>query len=253
MRAEFELFECAAFPPNAFAPRRARHLARTVVAAWNLEQVQDAAVRVASELTTNALRHGRVVVRIDARVYVEHGQLVFEVEDRSPRRPQPKQLEAARKTGFGFGLQLVADVADDWGYEYFTPDHKRVWAAIDLPETHRRTTGGSGTMRSATAPQAIYPGDRRAWTLTGEPGCSPTLSDVRSWCHGTITGPWCLPVEIAREADRALTGLMPDRIRPDEPLTVRLFRVLSGRASVVTVVVNDEMVRLQPASPLVIA
>ena len=101
---------------------------------------------------------------------------------------------------------------------------------------------------STQLPQAMYPGDRRAWTLTGEPGCSPTLTDVRNWCQGTITGPWGLPVETARAADQALTGMMPDRLRLSDPVKVGLQRVLAGAASIVTVLVDEEMVRLPPVS-----
>lgn len=248
MRTELESFECATLVPNVLAPMRARHLVRLVTAAWDLLQLEGPAVGAASELVTNALRYGRLVVRVDLRVYIEHRQLVFEVEDRSPRPPEVKPLPAARRSGSGFGLQVVADTADDWGYEYFTPDHKRVWAAFDLPATQQRTTGGSGTMTDAQPPKAMYPGDRRAWTLTGEPGCSPTLADVRGWCRGTITGPWGLPVETAHAADQALTGMMPDRLRLADPVTVRLLRMLAGAASVVTVLVDEEMVRLPPVS-----
>lgn len=248
MRTELEFFECAAFPPNALAPKRARHLVQLVTDAWGLRGIADTVIEVASELTTNALRYGRLAVRVDVRVYVEHGQLVFEVEDRSPQRPTPKPLGAARNSGTGFGLQIVADTVDDWGYEYFNTDHKRVWAAFDLPDTRRRPSGGSSTMNSTAAPKATYPGDRRTWTLSGEPGCSPTLTDVRGWCKGTITGPWGLTIDAARAADCALTGMMPPEIDPAEPVTVRLFRVLAGGVTVVTVIVDDEMVQLEPMS-----
>lgn len=249
MRAEHQRYECAAFVPNGLAAKRARHLVGLVTAAWGLPELRDAAVGVASELTTNALRYGHLVVRVDMRVYIENGQFVFEVEDRSPRRPELKPLRAARNSGSGFGLSIVADLADDWGFEFMTADHKRVWAALDLPDTRTRPMGGSGTMKTNEAPTAMFPGDRRAWTLTGEPGCSPTLADVRAWCRGTITGAWGLPIDLARDADRALAGMMPEKIRPDEPVMVRLFRVLSGHASVLTVVVDDEMVRLPPVEP----
>lgn len=249
MRADLEFFECAALPPNTLAPKRARHLVGLVIDAWNLPELADAATEAASELVTNALRYGRLVVRIDLRVYVQHGQLVFEVEDRSPQRPIPKPLTAARRTGSGFGLQIIGDTADDWGFEYFAPDHKRVWAAWDLPARPQDPGDprNRSTHMSTNPPTAMYPGDRRAWTLTGEPGCSPTLADVRAWVRGTITGPWCLPDEVAAEADRALTGMMPDQIRPDNPLSVRMVRVLAGLSSVVTVCVNEERVQLQPS------
>lgn len=257
MRAEHERFECAAILPNALAPKRARHLVGLATVAWDLAglaALTDTATEIASELTTNALRYGRLAVRVDVRVYVEHGQLIFEVEDRSPVRPIPKPLSAARTSGSGFGLQIVADTADDWGFEYFTTDHKRVWAAIDLPRKRRsrHCTEGSSAMTSTT-PKAMYPGDRRTWTLSGEPGCSPTFADVRTWCRGTIIGPWGLSIDLARAADQALTGMMPDRIRVGEPVTVRLVRVLAGIASVVTVIVDEEKVQLPPAANVQLA
>lgn len=253
MRAEHERFECATFVPNGLAAKRARHLVSLVIAAWDLPELEDAAVEVASELTTNALRFGRLIVRVDLRVYIETGQFVFEVEDHSPHRPSPKPLAAARKSGSGFGLQIVSDTADDWGFEYYTTDHKRVWAAWDLParptEPAEDTRHRSSGMTNTDAPTAIYPGDRRAWTLAGDPSHSPTLGDVRAWCRGTVTGAWGLPIDSARAVDHALTGMMPEKISPDEPVTVRLVRVLSGHASILTVIVDDEMVQLPPVEP----
>lgn len=239
MRAEHAFFECAAFPPNGLAAKRARHLAALAADAWNLPGLRDTARVIASELATNALRYGHLAVRVDVRVYIENHRLIFEVEDRNPQRPTPRPLTAARRTGRGFGLAIVADLADEWGYEYFTPDRKRVWAALNLPARGENMTG--------TAAHAMYPGDRRAWTLPGEPGTGPTLADVRAWCRGTITGPWGLPVEVAQDADHALTGMMPPRIDPSEPVTVRLIRVLAGSRCIVSVAVDEEVVRLEPA------
>lgn len=251
MRAEHEHFECGAFPPNALAPKRARHLVGLVIDAWGLREIRDAAIEVASELTTNALRYGRLVVRLDVRVYIESHHLVFEVEDRDPRRPHLKPLAAARKSGSGFGLQIVRDTADDFGFEYFSTDHKRVWAAWDLPDQQQRDSmGGSSTMNETAQPKAMYPGDRRTWTLSSEPGCSPTLADVRNWVRGTITGPWGLSIDMARAADQALTAMMPDVRALRDPVTVRLVRVLSGTASIVNVLVDEEKAQLPPAAAI---
>jgi anti-sigma regulatory factor (Ser/Thr protein kinase) len=136
-RAQHERFECGAFPADAFAPKRSRHLARLALAAWGLPKLGDAVMEVASELTTNAWRHGaaagsKAVTRLDVRVFVEDGQFVFEVEDESPDAPTVKTLIEARNSGSGFGMNLVRDLADDWGTEFLVGKRKRVWAAWKL-------------------------------------------------------------------------------------------------------------------------
>jgi hypothetical protein len=253
-RAVHEHFECIALPPDGLAPKRARHLVKLALAAWNLSDLEDDATKVASELTTNSLRHGRSVTRIDSRVYIEAGQLIFEVEDNNPQPPVLKPLTAARTSGSGFGLHLVSDVSDDWGFEYITRDRKRVWAAWDLVDKPqqplRDTAHRSPTMTITDVPKTVYPGDRRTWTISSDAACSPTLTQVRNWCQHTITGPWCLSDDTAKEADEALTSLMPGEITSDDHLTVTLIRVLAGHDAVVTVIVGDEFTRLQPVALL---
>jgi serine/threonine-protein kinase RsbW len=249
-RAECTYFECAAFPPNALVARRARRLAKLVLAAWNLSPLEDEVAEVVSELTTNALVHGRIAVRVDLRLYITAGQLVFEVEDRNPRRPILRPLQAARRHGTGFGLRLVADIADDWGFEYFRPDHKRVWAAWDLhdrpADPPRGTTQRSPAMTITEPPKISYPGDRRTWTVSGDPACSPTRALVLAWCRGTITGPWGLPESLADAAATALNGMIQDPISRHESMTVRIFRASAGRASIVTVIVDDKKIQFPP-------
>jgi anti-sigma regulatory factor (Ser/Thr protein kinase) len=130
MRAQHERFTCAALAPDTLTPKRARDVVGRALNAWRLPRLREGALLVTSELTTNALRHGRIGSdAVNLRLYVEFGRLVFEVEDFSPHPPEVKRLAEARDGGGGFGLHLVDDLADDWGHEFLTGARKRVWAS----------------------------------------------------------------------------------------------------------------------------
>jgi anti-sigma regulatory factor (Ser/Thr protein kinase) len=79
---------------------------------------------IASELTTNAVKYG--VPDIVLTVHDGDGQLHVELEDRG--RPFDPRLDPDPERG-GFGLQIVAALADEWGIEEIE-DGVRVWAIV---------------------------------------------------------------------------------------------------------------------------
>ncbi|WP_129339321.1 ATP-binding protein [Cellulomonas endophytica] len=85
-----------------------------------------ALVLLASELATNALRHGRppVVVRLVAA----RGQHVVDVSDGAPGRVPLVAGPRAPGEG-GFGLHLAQGIACGSGW-YRTGEEKHVWAAV---------------------------------------------------------------------------------------------------------------------------
>lgn len=112
----------------------------------SLEEVPESVVLVASELATNALRHGRgpAIVRLAARAGRSEDspegsperELLLEVIDRAPERAP--ELAARRRPGpGGFGLQLAARLADELGW-YRTARAKHVWArfTVRTPDLH---------------------------------------------------------------------------------------------------------------------
>lgn len=103
--------------------------------AWHLEDAQDGAALLVSELFANAVRHARgenvrvIIDRPEAdRVYVA-------VVDRAPRQV-PVLRVAGPDDVTGRGLALVEEMADRWGYDLMgsgrIPWGKRVWAEMKV-------------------------------------------------------------------------------------------------------------------------
>jgi anti-sigma regulatory factor (Ser/Thr protein kinase) len=120
--------------PQAVGVTRAQ-LAR-LLPMWGMADLVDAAVLIASELVTNALRSHRPV-RFTARA--AGGGLRIEVHDQCSEPPRP--CRATPYDEDGRGLLLVAAYADRWGH---TPmdDGKIVWATLpktDPPHNPRRS------------------------------------------------------------------------------------------------------------------
>ncbi|MEJ5887938.1 ATP-binding protein [Pseudokineococcus marinus] len=91
---------------------RARQLLGRALAAWQLdEDAADTTLLLASELVTNAVRHGRPPVHVHAEVSA--GVVRVEVDDASPSpiRPQDPDLDDLG----GRGLQLVEMLSSAWG------------------------------------------------------------------------------------------------------------------------------------------
>lgn len=112
-------------PSPAVAAEVRRRLAKDL-AAWGFgAEESEAAVLVANELVANAVEHARtefrLIVGYDERV------VHIRVRDRSVQAPrlQPHDPSARR----GRGLQVVAAVAECWGWTP-EPGGKTVWADV---------------------------------------------------------------------------------------------------------------------------
>ena len=96
-------------PEGASVARRAMARAADL---WRLDrEMTDTALRLVSELVTNAIRHGTPPVRLSLRL--DRDRLRVEVTDSSPAlpeltRPDPDQIG-------GRGLQIVQLLAARWG------------------------------------------------------------------------------------------------------------------------------------------
>ncbi|MCW2681727.1 MAG: putative sensor protein [Frankiales bacterium] len=105
-----------------------RSQARLAMRSWMLlDEVVDTATVVASELATNALVHGRG--RVELRLRLTRDRLVLESVDSGHH--MPRRRRAGDEDEGGRGLQLVAELADRWGFRA-TDEGKVVWAEIDL-------------------------------------------------------------------------------------------------------------------------
>jgi serine/threonine-protein kinase RsbW len=90
-------------------------------------------VLVASELVSNALRHGRPPAVV--RLLRADGHVILEVADRDPggvpRLIDPGPLDAQQADGGGRGLQIASSLALEVGW-YATAAAKHVWASFPL-------------------------------------------------------------------------------------------------------------------------
>jgi PAS domain S-box-containing protein len=117
------------FRPEPSAPAAARHALDDLVAGALDEASLENARLLASELVTNAVRHGPSGPSLDVclRVVVRDATVRVEVIDDGPGFVPPGRREP-REVG-GWGLVLVDRVADRWGVEEGGPT--TVWFEID--------------------------------------------------------------------------------------------------------------------------
>ena len=110
--------------PSYLAPR----IARRTLSRWLLESscpagfVEDAAL-IADELMSNVVRHAATPAHLLSSV--DDGRFLLEVHDRSTG---PIVFDPWRQSG-GFGLRVVAMLADDWGWSR-VQGGKYVWTEV---------------------------------------------------------------------------------------------------------------------------
>lgn len=121
--------------PDDEAPSRARRLLRDALGPW-LEGRIAGAELILSELITNAVRHGQdqglTPVRLGLEVVA--GVLRIEVTDGGSGFV-PQQGPAEPGAEGGWGLMVVAAVADRWGIDRGERG-TRVWAELDPVAAH---------------------------------------------------------------------------------------------------------------------
>ncbi|MFG2298695.1 ATP-binding protein [Streptomyces sp. NPDC048603] len=139
---------CVEIRSDERAAGAARRFAAANLDAWGCADLKDDAVLICSELTTNAVLHGRAVpgaedesVRLRLR-WQPSGVLVIEVEDDSPDSPAPRESGALAESGRGIGL--VAVLADRWAYGPGGGGRgKRVWACLRPSRASAGAAGGA--------------------------------------------------------------------------------------------------------------
>lgn len=118
-----------ALPAAGWSPGLARQVARDALTSWQLTYLTDTAVLVISELVTNAVLHARTGGSALALHLEFHGTwLRIEVHDGDLRGPEPRVPSESDESGFG--LVIVAALADKWGVRE-TAAGKAVWAELD--------------------------------------------------------------------------------------------------------------------------
>ncbi|MFG2053135.1 ATP-binding protein [Micromonospora sp. NPDC048930] len=127
-------------PLGVHAPGAARRAITAVLEGWGFRDQDwlDAAAVIASELVSNAVRHGGGCIEFTARCHER--RVVLSVADGSSVVPRRRDPDSAG----GRGIAVIEALSDRWGVH----DHeggKRVW--VELPPCLPVTTGQFGSAR----------------------------------------------------------------------------------------------------------
>ena len=106
-------------------PHRIRLAIRAALRSWGRPELTDDAELLATELVTNALRHGQGDLGV--RVHIAAGHLQVEVRDGSHECPEPR--DASLDDEDGRGLFIVEALADAWGTSL---DGTTTWCSLSL-------------------------------------------------------------------------------------------------------------------------
>jgi Histidine kinase-like ATPase domain len=111
--------------------RAAREFTVATLRGWNLENLAEEAVIIATELVTNAIRHGAVGDgHVELAWQRDAARVICIVVDGSPRPPVLAAADLSAESGRG--LQVVQALAASWGWMMMGATQKAVWAALQF-------------------------------------------------------------------------------------------------------------------------
>ncbi|MGB9378217.1 MAG: ATP-binding protein [Mycobacteriales bacterium] len=119
-------------PLTDLAPTRARHLARDVLATWQLAAQADTVGVVVTELISNAMQHGQPNDSLVLQMNFEDRCIRISVSDGSALRPIAQQVEADQTSGRG--MHIVEQLTDRWGTDASPGGGKRVWVELRVAD-----------------------------------------------------------------------------------------------------------------------
>ncbi|WP_412739877.1 ATP-binding protein [Krasilnikovia sp. MM14-A1259] len=121
---------CERYAATPDATAASRRLVARACHQWDVLDAIDDAQLVVSELTANAVEHGRgdVIVSVDLR----DGNLTIAVRDENPAPPAPREADPDRHPlrDRGRGLVIIERVSTGWGSLPRHPLGKTVWATL---------------------------------------------------------------------------------------------------------------------------
>jgi histidine kinase-like protein len=124
--------------PVPESARAAREFTVTTLRKWQLDALIEDAVVIASELATNAIRHGTPAAtggpgdgRIELSWCLQASRLICVVTDQTGT--PPALVASGPEAESGHGLQIVGALAVAWGWTILGTGEKAVWAALELP------------------------------------------------------------------------------------------------------------------------
>jgi anti-sigma regulatory factor (Ser/Thr protein kinase) len=119
--------------------KAARDFTKSVLREWGLDALVSEAALIASELVTNAIRHGACgpaegddepQEKVELAWQRQVGRVICVVTDRSPLPPVLGAADSDAESGRG--LQVVAAIAAAWGWTMLGACNKAVWAALGI-------------------------------------------------------------------------------------------------------------------------
>jgi len=166
--------------PVPESARAAREFTVATLRKWQLDTLTEDAVVIASELATNAIRHGTPAATGDAADGSESGRvelswclqasrLICVVTDQTGT--PPALAAGGPEAESGHGLQIVGALAIAWGWTILGTGEKAVWAALELPGAAGAAVKGHGEAEQAArsaSPAAVR--DMRAAGRAADPG-----------------------------------------------------------------------------------
>jgi hypothetical protein len=178
-----------ALAPVPESARAAREFTVATLRKWQLGALIEDAVVIASELATNAIRHGTPTAtggtagepeggRVELSWCLQASRLICVVTDQTGTPPALAAADPEAESGHG--LQIVGALAVAWGWTILGTGEKAVWAALDLPgpadaatgsaPAHTADTGAAdaATGAGASSPAAVR--DMRAAGRDADPG-----------------------------------------------------------------------------------
>jgi anti-sigma regulatory factor (Ser/Thr protein kinase) len=126
-----------ALKPGSESVKAARDFTAATLRGWHLDGLVEDAVIIASELVTNAIRHGTALADPDGATEVElawqrfASRVTCVVIDGSSRPPVLAAADMSAESGRG--LQVVHALAAAWGWMMTGAREKAVWATLLLP------------------------------------------------------------------------------------------------------------------------
>ena len=126
--------------PVPESARAAREFTVATLRKWHLDALIEDAVVIASELATNAIRHGtpaagddandRGRARVELSWCLQASRLICVVTDQTGT--PPALAAGGPEAESGHGLQIVGALAVAWGWTILGTGEKAVWAALEL-------------------------------------------------------------------------------------------------------------------------
>ncbi len=126
-----------ALKPGTESVKVARDFTAETLRSWQLDGLIEDAVIIASELVTNAIRHGTALAGQEGPPEVElawkrfASRVTCVVTDGSSRPPVLSAADMSAESGRG--LQVVHALAAAWGWMMVGAREKAVWATLMLP------------------------------------------------------------------------------------------------------------------------